>query len=53
MTASPASPKRSGAKVAPKYRDADTGNTWSGRGLHPKWLKQALAGGAKLSDFAL
>ena len=25
-------------KVAPKYRDPITGNTWSGRGLAPKWL---------------
>lgn len=46
-------PKRSGAKVAPKYRDAATGDTWSGRGLQPRWLKQALASGKKISDFAL
>ena len=45
--------KRSGAKVAPKYRDASTGNTWSGRGLQPRWLKEALASGKKISDFAL
>lgn len=44
---------RTGAKVPAKYRDPATGQSWSGRGLHPKWLKQALAGGAKLSDFAL
>lgn len=25
-------------KVAAKYRDPITGNTWSGRGLAPKWL---------------
>ena len=25
-------------KVAPKYLDPVTGNTWSGRGLAPKWL---------------
>jgi len=25
-------------KVAAKYRDPVTGNTWSGRGLAPKWL---------------
>lgn len=48
-----ANPKRTGMKVAPKYRDASTGNTWSGRGLHPKWLKEALATGRNLSDFAL
>jgi DNA-binding protein H-NS len=53
LTSKSATPKRSGAKVAPKYRDAATGNTWSGRGLQPRWLKQALASGKKISDFAL
>jgi DNA-binding protein H-NS len=46
-------PKRAGAKVAAKYRDAATGDTWSGRGLQPKWLKAALASGKKISDFAV
>ena len=27
------------AKVAAKYRDAETGKEWSGRGLAPKWLQ--------------
>jgi DNA-binding protein H-NS len=40
-------------KVAPKYRDPATGQTWSGRGLQPNWLKAALAGGKSLADFAL
>ncbi len=40
-------------KVAPKYRDASTGETWSGRGLQPRWLKAALAAGRKISDFAI
>jgi DNA-binding protein H-NS len=48
-----AAPKRSGTKVAAKYRNAATGDTWSGRGLQPKWLKQALASGKKISDFAI
>ena len=42
-----------GAKVAPKYRDKATGQTWSGRGLQPKWLKAALAGGRKIDEFKL
>lgn len=42
-----------GGKVAAKYRDAATGDTWSGRGLQPNWLKAALAGGRKLADFAV
>jgi DNA-binding protein H-NS len=45
--------KRTGAKVAPKYRNTATGDTWSGRGLQPKWLKLALASGKKISDFAI
>ncbi|HET9643799.1 MAG TPA: H-NS histone family protein [Burkholderiaceae bacterium] len=40
-------------KVAPKYRNPDTGETWTGRGLKPNWLKTALASGKALSDFAL
>ena len=49
-----AAPKRaSGGKVAAKYRNADTGETWSGRGLQPNWLKAALAAGRSLSDFAV
>lgn len=43
---------RSGGKVAAKYRD-DAGNSWSGRGLKPKWLSAALAKGAQLTDFAI
>ena len=43
----------SGAKVAAKYRNASTGETWSGRGLQPRWLKAALASGRKLTDFAI
>jgi len=27
------------SKVAPKYRDADTGQTWTGRGKAPKWIE--------------
>jgi DNA-binding protein H-NS len=42
-----------GTKVAVKYRDRATGDTWSGRGLQPKWLKAALASGRKLDEFAV
>ena len=40
-------------KVAPKYRDAATGQTWSGRGLQPNWLKAALATGRSITEFKL
>ena len=54
----PAKPARktktgTGAKVAAKYRNTSTGETWSGRGLQPRWLKAALASGRKLTDFAV
>jgi DNA-binding protein H-NS len=42
-----------GTKIAAKYRNAATGQTWSGRGLKPRWLDQALTAGAKLEDFAV
>ena len=40
-------------KVAVKYRNAATGDTWTGRGLQPKWLRAELANGRKLADFAV
>ena len=44
---------KSGGKVPAKYRDSSSGETWSGRGLQPRWLKAALAAGRKLDEFAL
>ena len=40
-----------GVKVD-RDRNKATGDTWSGRGLQPKWLKAALAAGRKIEDFA-
>jgi DNA-binding protein H-NS len=42
-----------GGKVAAKYVNKATGETWSGRGLQPRWLKAALGSGKKLADFAV
>jgi DNA-binding protein H-NS len=43
-----------GVKVAPKYRHpGDTGLTWAGRGMPPKWLAAELAKGKKLEDFLI
>ncbi|GAC1664609.1 MAG: hypothetical protein PVS3B2_00520 [Candidatus Dormibacteraceae bacterium] len=39
------------AKPPAKYRDPQSGQTWTGRGLKPKWLTVALERGAKLADF--
>lgn len=49
-----AAPKAEGGKkVAAKYRDPASGQTWTGRGLKPKWLQAALGTGKTLDDFAL
>ncbi len=39
-----------GKKVPTRYKD-DKGNTWTGRGHRPGWLKAAIEKGAKLEDF--
>jgi len=38
--------------VAAKYKD-EQGNSWSGRGLKPKWLAAALAAGKTIDQFAV
>lgn len=54
-TAAPKAPgaPKTGGKVAAKYRNTATGDSWSGRGLQPKWLKAALAAGRKIEEFAV
>jgi DNA-binding protein H-NS len=42
-----------GRKVAPKYRDAATGETWAGRGARPRWLVARIKEGKKLQDFQI
>ena len=46
----PARKTRGASEV--KYRD-EAGNTWGGRGPRPQWLRDALAGGKSLQDFAV
>lgn len=41
------------SKVAAKYRDPETGNAWSGRGLKPRWLTAALAAGKTIEEFVI
>jgi DNA-binding protein H-NS len=47
--------KLAGRKLKPKYRNpANKTETWSGRGLHPKWLVAAMKGtGKKLDHFEI
>lgn len=50
----PAKPRaKAASKVAVKYRDPATGDTWTGRGLKPKWLRAHLDAGRKVTDFAV
>jgi DNA-binding protein H-NS len=41
---------KAGGKVAAKFKDG-AGNSWSGRGLQPRWLKAAIEAGKSLEDF--
>ncbi len=47
-----AASRRAPANGKARYQD-DAGNTWSGRGPRPQWLKAALAEGRSLEDFAV
>lgn len=54
-----ASPRRKPAttekrKVAVKYCDpGNQENTWTGRGMMPRWLRAKIDAGAKLEDFLI
>jgi DNA-binding protein H-NS len=43
---------QAGKPVAPKYRGPN-GETWSGRGLMPKWLAALVAQGRSKEEFAV
>jgi DNA-binding protein H-NS len=52
LDAGPKKAVRRGGKLPPRYRNPeDPSQTWAGRGLQPRWLKQALKSGKKLSHF--
>lgn len=50
-TLAPAVAQRGKPGVA--YRNPATGEAWSGRGLKPRWLRDALEAGHTLSEFAV
>jgi DNA-binding protein H-NS len=46
--------KLKGKKIAPKYRNPDNKTeTWTGRGMKPKWLSAAIKAGKKIDAFAI
>ena len=44
--------RKAGVPVAPKYRGPN-GETWSGRGLTPKWLASLVAAGQSKESFLI
>jgi DNA-binding protein H-NS len=48
----PKAAKKAGAQVAAKYRGPN-GETWSGRGLTPKWLVSLVAQGQSKEAFLI
>lgn len=37
----------------PKYRDPNTGATWSGNGMAPRWMRDAVAKGRSRDSFLI
>ncbi len=46
-----AKPAKARKPVAVKYRNAETNETWTGRGKPPTWLKAQEAAGRKREEF--
>jgi len=51
-TAKPAKAKKPASAVAAKYRGPN-GETWSGRGLTPKWLASLIAAGGTKEQYLI
>ena len=45
--------RKSTGTVPPKYRDPESGATWTGRGRTPVWLVKKLSEGRTREDFAI
>jgi DNA-binding protein H-NS len=45
--------KRKLGKVAAKYRNPKTGETWAGRGAQPRWLTAEVKQGKTRDDFLI
>lgn len=45
--------RRSSGIVAAKYRDPQSGKTWTGRGRSPAWLVEAESNGQTRNDFLI
>jgi DNA-binding protein H-NS len=45
--------KKAKTAVKAKYLDPASGKTWSGRGVSPKWLQEAVAAGRTREEFLI
>lgn len=45
--------KRSASSVSAKYRNPNGPETWTGRGLAPKWMKALLSEGRSKDEFLI
>ncbi len=47
--------KKAGSRAAakPKYKNPNTGDTWTGRGLAPTWMKELIESGATKESFLI
>lgn len=48
--AAPARARKTSTAGAAKFRDAESGRTWSGRGRRPQWFVNAIASGKTPED---
>lgn len=48
-----AAKSKAGKLVPPKYKNPQTGETWTGRGRTPRWLSELEADGASRDDFLI
>lgn len=48
LAENPKQAKREGKRVAPKYKDPESGKTWTGRGRRPAWAE-----GKNLADLLI
>lgn len=46
-------PRKATGTVPPKYRDPESGATWTGRGRTPIWLVKKLSEGRTREEFAI
>jgi DNA-binding protein H-NS len=54
LGAAPEKLKRPYPKVAAKYRNPkNPGETWTGRGKQPRWLRDEIQSGKQLADFLI